>query len=264
MEEILCTIDDGIARVELNRPAKKNAVTLDMLDQLAQIGQTLESEKTLRGVLISGAGGDLSSGLDLSTMQSLLPQLGEIKSQMLNPGDPKKGNRFQRPCLVWRDLPVPVVAAIDGVCFGAGLQLALGADLRIATPSSQFSVMESKWGLIPDMGISVTLPPLMGADKAKDLMFTARVLQADEALSLGLITWVEEAAKDTALAYLNNLKGVSPEALSGAKALVDTAWTNGGIEGLNLEAQLQADLLGSLNQIESVMSRMAKRPPKFT
>ncbi|MCW1933863.1 enoyl-CoA hydratase-related protein [Pararhodobacter zhoushanensis] len=158
---------------------------------------------------------------------------------------------------------MPVIAALHGVTYGAGMQLALGADIRIAAPDTQLSIMETRWGLIPDMGLTKLLPGLMRADQALELILSARVVDATEAQTLGLVTRLSDdplaAARDTARA----IAARSPEATRGAKALVRAAWP-GSDEQLALEARLQAAIIGSPNQMEAVMAGMQKRAATFT
>ncbi|MEO1950803.1 crotonase/enoyl-CoA hydratase family protein [Thioclava sp.] len=253
----------GVAEVTLNRPEKKNAWTLEMFDALADAAQSLSQQKGLRAVILSGAGGCFSAGLDLSVMQSFAADLAGVKAQMVE-RDAQGANRFQRPVTRWAQLPVSVIAAIEGVAFGAGMQLALGADFRIAAPGARLSIMEAKWGLIPDMGISQSLPKLTRADVAKELMMTGRVLEAEEAQALGLITRVAEsplqAARDMAAEFALR----SPEALAASKALVEQAWTMPPGDGLALEAELQAEIIGGPAQMEMVMANLQKRAPNFS
>ena len=252
-----------VAEVRLNRPEKKNAWTLEMFDALSAAAGTLAAEPGLRAVVISGAGGCFSAGLDFSVFQEFATKLEAIKDEMRNPPEGQLTNRFQEPVVCWQRLAVPVIAAIEGVCFGAGMQLALAADFRVAAPDARFSIMESKWGLIPDMGITQSLPKLMRADQAKDLIMTARVLQADEALGLGLITRIADDPVAEAQAFATELAARSPDAVRGAKHLVEEGWGLGPREALALEAALQAELMGSANQIEAVMANMQKRVAKF-
>lgn len=254
-------IEDGIATVSLNRPEKKNAMSLELLEELLGSAKALRTAEDLRAVILTGAGGVFSAGIDVSMMMTMAGRLEELKTK-LSVADQTGANSFQSPVTVWAALPVPVIAAVEGLCFGAGMQLALGADFRVVAPETRMSIMEAKWGLIPDMGITQSLPKLMRADQAKLLMMTGRELTGAEALDLGLATEVSntplERARDMAAAL--TLK--SPEALAGSKQLVEEAWS-GGPEALRLEASLQAALMGAPNQMEAVMSNMQKRPPKF-
>ncbi len=255
--------EGGLAIVTLNRPQKKNAWTLEMFDALAAASAGLAGDAGLRAVILTGAGGCFSAGLDYAMFAEFAARLGEIRAEMLAPPEGRAANRFQQPVMGWQALGVPVIAAIEGVAFGAGLQLALAADFRISAPDARLSVMEAKWGLIPDMGITRTLPRLVRADVAKELIMTARVVDASEALKLGLLTRLSEDPLLAARKMAKQLMTRSPEALRAAKRLVDEGWTGDAETTLTLEAQLQADLVGSSNQVESVVANMQKRPPNF-
>ncbi|MGB7262546.1 MAG: crotonase/enoyl-CoA hydratase family protein [Albidovulum sp.] len=255
---------DGIADVCLNRPEKKNAWTMEVFDALTQAAAQLANAPSLRAVILRGAGGCFSSGLDLAMLQSFAGDLEAIKTQILNPPKGQAANRFQTPCTAWQDLPVPVIAAIEGVAYGAAMQLALAADFRLAAPDARLSIREAKWGLIPDMGISQSLPRLMRADHAKELIMTGRVVTAEEAAALGLVTRVVAEPVAAARAMAAALVARSPDALAAAKVLVDKGWTLPPGEGLALEAQLQAGIIGGAHQIETVMAAMANRPPRYT
>lgn len=258
----IVTPDGPVAELRLNRPEKKNAVTLDLLEELVAACAMLAGQPGLRAVVLSGAGGDFSAGMDTSVLMGFAGDLDAVKAEMLDP--PADGaNRFQRPAKAIADLPVPVIAAIDGVCFGAGIQLALAADFRIAAPGAKLSIMEGKWGLIPDMGISLSLPKLIPADRAKALIMTARVLSGEEALAEGLVTRLADDPKAAALDFAEGLAARSPDAVRASKALVDGLWSRGGAEGLRLEAELQAALMGAPNQVETVMARMQGRAPTY-
>lgn len=254
-------ISDHVAQVTLNRPDKKNALNFDLLEALTDTAQQLKTNRDVRAVILTGAGGTFSSGIDLTLLQSVLGRMDEVRPQMLNPPVGDSANLFQKPITVWSELPQPVIAAIDGVCFGAGLQLALGADFRISAPTARLSIMEAKWGLIPDMGLTRSLPKLMPADRAKELIMTGRILDAPEALSLGLITRLADDPLTAAQAFAADLAARSPDAVQASKTLIEAAWATP--DALALEAQLQADLMGSPNQMEAVMAGMQKRAPKF-
>lgn len=252
-----------VADVILNRPEKKNAFNAAMFDGLTAAAAQLQSEPHLRAVIMYGAGDCFCAGLDVSMFMEFAKDLEALKVEMLNPPDGQAANRFQAPVVCWQSLPVPVIAAITGVCFGAGMQLALAADFRIAAPDARFSIMESKWGLVPDMGITQSLPKLMPADQAKELIMTARIVGADEALELGLITRIADDPIQAAQEMANALAERSPDAIRAAKRLVEDGWGASVPDGLALEAKLQADIIGSSNQTEAVMANMQKRPPKF-
>lgn len=257
------SVEGHVARVELNRPEKKNALSLDMLSALTETAQAIQARDDIRAVVIHGAGGAFSAGIDLADLMGLAPRLDEIKHQMRNPPEGEAANLFQKPVTIWAELPVPVIAAIDGVCFGAGMQLALGADFRIAAPDARLSIMEAKWGLIPDMGLSQSLPRLMRADQAKELVMTGRVLDATEAASLGIVTRLADDPLQAAQAMAADLAAKSPDAIRAGKQLVDAAWATDPAT-LALEAELQAQIMGAPNQMEAVMAQMQKRAPSFT
>ena len=158
---------------------------------------------------------------------------------------------------------MPVICAMHGVTFGGGFQIAMGADLRYAAPGTQFSIMESKWGLIPDMAISTTLRDIVPPDRIKELSWTARIFDADEALRMGVITAIEEDPLDAARRMAALLRERSPDAVRGVKCLVNEAWQRSEAQSLALEAQLQLRLLGAHNQAEAVRASLEKRAPDF-
>ena len=159
---------------------------------------------------------------------------------------------------------MPVIAAIHGNCLGGGLQIALAADIRIATPDARLSVMEVKWGLIPDMSITRTLPRLVGIDVAKELTYTGRVFSGAEAVQLGLVTHVADDPLAAARELAAEIAGRSPDAVRGMKRLFDESWTGSAEETLALEAELQLGLIGSPNQLAAVAAGMLKQPAQFT
>jgi enoyl-CoA hydratase/carnithine racemase len=172
-------------------------------------------------------------------------------------------NRFQRAAYDWVTLPVPVIAAVHGNCLGGGLQIALGADIRIATPDARLSVMEAKWGLIPDMSITQTLPRLVGIDVAKELTYTARVFSGEEALGLGLVTHLADDPLAASRELAAEIAARSPDAIRGAKRLLNETWNAPTEDGLRLEAEIQLTLLGSANQLAAVTAGMTKQPVEF-
>ncbi|MGB1234160.1 MAG: crotonase/enoyl-CoA hydratase family protein [Planktomarina sp.] len=261
MKDLSLNIADGIATVTLNRPEKKNALSQQMFEGLPELAEQIEQDKTVRVVILTGAGTDFSAGIDLALLQSFLPKMSETRAEMAAAKDGP--NWFQRPVTCWSMLSVPVIAVIQGVCFGGGMQLALGADFRIAAPDAKLSIMEAKWGLIPDMGITQSLPKLMGADQAKRLMMTGTVISGTRAAELNLVTEVSDGPIDAALELAATLMTRSPESVAAAKRLVDESWTMRPDAGLALEGELQASLIGTPNQMEAVMAGMTKKAPNF-
>lgn len=257
MTDLIQTAIDGhVATVTIARPDKKNALTFEMFDALYQAAEALR-DAPIRAVVLRGEGGSFSAGLDLGMMAQLAGQLEQVKADLSDIGP--HGNRYQRPCCVWRSLDVPVIAAIDGVCFGAGAQLALGADIRIMAPDAKFALREVQWGLIPDMGVTALLPGLIGPDRAKLMMMTGRSLSGPDALAWGLATELADDPRTTAQTLAAEIAGRSPSAVAGVKRLVGEGWG----ENFPLEAELQGALIGSPHQIEAVMAGMQKRTAKF-
>lgn len=255
------SIENHVAEVMLNRPEKLNALDLKTFEELDEAARTLDGDKSVRAVVLHGAGENFCAGIDLSVLQGGIEDLGE---SLLSPVKGSPANRFQRAAYAWRELPVPVICALQGVTFGGGFQIAMGADLRYAERETQFSIMESKWGLIPDMAISTTLRHIVPPDLVKELAWTARVFDAEEALQTGLLTSIEEDPLAVARRVARDCADKSPDAIRGIKRLVNEAWSRSEKDSLLLEAQLQLRLLGSGNQAEAVRANLEKRKPNFT
>lgn len=165
--------------------------------------------------------------------------------------------------MVWTRVPVPVIVAIYGVCYGAGMQLALGGDIRIAAPDAKFAVMEMKWGIVPDMGGMVLLPRLVRSDVLRRLTYTAEPVSAQVAEGWGLVTEIAENPLAAAMTLAEALTLKSPSALRAAKALIDFAETNDPDAVLLEESRVQAQLLGQPDQMEVVAATFQKRAPVF-
>ncbi|HWF52338.1 MAG TPA: crotonase/enoyl-CoA hydratase family protein [Solirubrobacteraceae bacterium] len=259
-ERVTIEVADHVAVVSLARAEKHNALDAAMFDAIIAAADRLAHEPGVRAVVLHGQGPSFSSGLDLMSMMSDPSGLPGLIDR-LRAGVP---TWFQRAAYEWMRVPVPVIAAIHGNCLGGGLQIALGADLRIAAPDARLSVMEIKWGLVPDMSITRTLPRLVGIDVAKELTFTGRVVSGEEALGLGLVTRVSEDPLAGAKALAAEIAGRSPDAVRAAKRLFDEAWNESAEASLALEVELQGGLIGSPNQLAAVMAGMAKEPAAFT
>lgn len=252
-EHIQILRQGDLAEVRLNRPDKRNALSFAMLGDLIDAAETLGKDKDLRAVLLSGEGECFSAGIDLGDLRDKKQAL-RAAWELAQP----TANLFQRAFLCFRDLPVPVVAAIHGHCLGAGLQLALAADFRIARPDAQLAIMEAKWGLVPDMGASVTLRGLLGADKARELMMTARIVTGEIAKDLGLVSYVDLDPRGRALALVDELRTRSPDAVAAAKRLCNAMETQGASATLGLERRLQTRLL--LGKNFGIAAKRAKQP----
>ncbi len=261
----LVTIDiaAGVADVRLNRPEKYNALSPELFKAIIAAGETLAECKDVRAVVLSGNGPGFCAGLDMATMGGLGTG-GEESDGTLLQRDDRPENFAQRPAMVWKRLPVPVIAALHGVAYGGGAQIALGTDIRIAAPDTKMSIMEIKWGLVPDMSISQTLRDLVPLDVAKALTFTGRVMNGEDAQSLGLVTELAEDPRARALEMAREIASKSPDAVRASKKLLETVWHADERTGLELESSLQIALIGSPNQVEAVQANFEKRAPNFT
>jgi enoyl-CoA hydratase/carnithine racemase len=265
-DRVLCSIQDGVADVRLNRPDKLNALDPAMFEALVETGRSLQRERGLRSVVLSGEGRAFCAGLDFSSFAAMAGDAnpGPRPSRQLFDRDSESPANFaQRTAWIWTELPVPVIAAIHGVAYGGGLQIALGADIRYVAPDARLSVMEVKWGLVPDMSGTQTLRHLVRLDVAKELAFTGRVVGGSEAVGLGLATHQSDAPWEAAHALAREIAGKSPDAVRAAKRLLGSAFLSGTEEGLRLEQSLQAGLVGKPNQVEAVKANLEKREPRF-
>lgn len=266
----LVTIEkkNGIADVRFNRVDKYNALSPEMFQAIIDAGESLLNDRSVRVVVLSGNGKGFCAGLDMSSFQGMAGGerrsggSGSGVSGLMDRGEHPE-NHAQRPALIWKRLPVPVIAAIHGVAFGGGCQIALGADIRIAAPSAKLSIMEIKWGLIPDMSITQTLRELVPLDVAKELTFTGRILSGTEAQQLGLVTRVADDPLAAALALAEEIAGKSPDAIRAGKKLLEESWRADERTGLVMESELQVALMGKPNQIEAVMSNFENRAPVY-
>ncbi len=259
-EPVLIDVNNHVATVTLNRPEKSNAVSLDMFDALRAAGRELANNRSVRAVILSGAGSNFCAGIDVSIFSDRSFDFGQ---SALAPLEDSPANRFQSAAYVWRELPVPVICAIQGAAFGAGLQIALGADVRIASPNARLSIMEIKWGLIPDLGITTTLRNLVPLDRAKELAWTGRVVNAAEARELGLVTEVSDDPSSAAVRMAESICRQSPDAVRAIKRLANEAWQLEEREALALEAALQLGVMGKKNQLEAVAANLESRAPTF-
>ena len=262
-QRVTVTITDAVADVRLNRPEKRNALDGAMFAGLVMAGERLKSEPGVRAVVLSGEGPDFCAGLDFGSFQAM--REGERLSLQVDlpPGRGPARAVAQRAAYVWTELPVPVIAAVTGNALGGGLQIALGADIRIVAPDARMSVLEIRWGLVPDMTGTQLLPELVGRDVAKELTFSGRVVGGEEAVALGLATRVDPDPLRAALELARSVAARSPHAIRAAKRLLDLAGRVDLQAGFAAEQQEIGAIIGSPNQAEAVAAEFSKRPPRF-
>jgi enoyl-CoA hydratase/carnithine racemase len=265
-ERVTISISDGIADVRFDRVDKRNALDGEMFAAIAAAGERLRSEPGVRAVVISGNGPSFCAGLDFSTFSSMA-QGDKIDSPRKgNPGQIEPGSIThlgQKVAWVWQEIPVPVIAAVHGHALGGGLQIALGADIRIVHPDTQMSVREVYWGLVPDMTGTFVLSQLVRADIAKELTFTARVFNGTEAHEIGLATHLSNQPLEDAMALAAQIAANSPGAVRGSKELFNRLFTDGAADQFAAERSIIAAQIGSPNQVEAVMAGLEKRQPVY-
>ena len=254
------TIADSVAHVRLNRPEKMNALNPAMFDAIIAAGQQLAKAADLRAIVLSGNGKAFCAGLDLESMAALAQASGKTPLVERTRGI---SNDFQYLCTLWRELPVPVIAAVRGVAFGAGLQLALGADLRYVAPDARLSMMETKWGIVPDMGGMVLTRDLIRDDRLRELIYTARIVGGAEAVELGLATRVTDDPLTLAYTTAREIAQKSPDAIRAVKRLMRVASRGDAAATLQAESVEQQMLSGGANQREAVAANLEKRAPRF-
>jgi len=275
-DRVTVTIENGVADVRLNRPDKRNALDPAMFAAIVDAGERLKTEDGLRAVVLSGEGASFCAGLDFAAFQAMADRpaadAGEDVATDGDAGDVGAIGRVaegqithlgQQACWVWQEIPVPVIAAVHGHALGGGLQIALGADIRIAHPDTTLSVRELHWGLTPDMTATLTLTRLVRPDVAKELTFSARLVDGTEAAALGLVTRLSETPRDDALAMAADLAQRSPDAVRGAKALFGRLLDDHAAEQFAAERETIGRLVGTPNQVEAVMAGFESRPPVF-
>jgi enoyl-CoA hydratase/carnithine racemase len=249
-----------VARVWLDRPDKLNGLTLDMLAELGATSRRLRKDTSLRAVVLAGAGESFSAGLDFG---SALRSPRRIARSFV-PSPVRGTNAFQEAAWGWRRLPVPVIAAVQGHCYGGGLQIALGADFRVSTPEAQWSVLEAKWGLVPDMSGIRSLAQLVGIDTAKLLTMTGETFSGARALELGLVTELAEDPLAAADVLVDRLKGRSPDAVAAAKRLFEGTWNGSPRRTFARERAEQLALLLNANTRIARDAAFKRETPVFT
>lgn len=269
-DRVTITMTDGIADVKMNRADKRNALDNAMFTSLSAAGDYLKSVDGLRVVVLSGDGASFCAGLDFSSFAQMAEAGAKAstadKKADMNAGSMVDGritHMAQQVCWVWQEVPVPVIAAVHGHALGGGIQIALGADIRIVHPDTQLSVREVHWGLIPDMTGTLMLSRLVRPDVVKNLVFTARIFSGREAHDLGIATQLSDNVHADAMTMAREIAGRSPEAVRGAKKLINLLANSGAAEQFAAERAIIGQLIGTANQAEAVMSHFEKRPPNF-
>jgi enoyl-CoA hydratase/carnithine racemase len=260
MDRVATSVDDmGIARVCLKRPEKLNALDDAMFEAIRSAAATLRADASVRAVILHGAGPSFCAGLDVASL------VAQDAGEPLTIGDAgHPANRFQRAAFDWTLVPAPVIAAIHGHCLGGGLQIALGADIRVAAPDARLAVLETKWGLIPDMALAYTIPRYLPLDVAKELTFTGRSVSGEEAHRLGLVTHVAEDPLAVAEELATAIAARSPDAVQAAKRVLNETWgATDATAVLRREVEAQLQILRGPNQHEAVRAALAGEQPRF-
>lgn len=259
MARVSVEYKDHIAHVTLTRGDKLNALDDAMVKAIIAAGEEVAASDA-RAVVLSGEGKSFCAGLDLASFA----QMGQVDpTEWLLSRSHGDTNEMQELVMIWRRVPVPVICAVQGVAYGGGLQLALGADVRIAHPDSKWSVMEMKWGIVPDLGGMVLLPRLVRSDVLRLLTYTARPISAHQAAEWGLVTQLSDDPLTEAIALAEEIAGKSPSAIRAAKRLIEIAESKGREEVLMAESSEQVQLIGKPDQMEVIAAQMQGRKPVF-
>jgi enoyl-CoA hydratase/carnithine racemase len=256
-ERVTITVESGVADVRLVRPEKINALDQAMFEGIADAIARLEAMPGLRCVVLSGEGRGFCAGIDLNTLETN-PALEDIRVRTHG-----KANLFQQIAWGWRNLPVPVIAAVHGFAFGAGFQMMLGADIRIVAPDTQLSMMELRWGLVPDVAGFALLRGLVRDDIAREITFTARKFSGEEAARLGVVTHVALDPRAEAMLLARSIAESSPQAIRAAKRLLNLSVDAGTAAILRAESDEQRVLLASASHAEALAAGREKRAPIF-
>ena len=260
MSRISLTVENHIATVTLTRGDKMNALDPKMFAAILETGEALRTRDDIRAVVLTGEGKAFCAGLDVMSFGALA---GSDPKEALMPRTYGDSNDFQQAALTWRKIPVPVIAALHGAALGGGFQIAMGADIRVAAPDTKMSIMEMKWGIIPDMGGMTLLPKLMPSDVLRRLIYTNETFDAAQALQWHLVTELSDDPLARAQALAATIAGKSPSAIRAAKRLIDVAETADRNAVLLAESAEQADLIGKPHQMEVIAANMQGRAAKF-
>lgn len=205
--------------VWLTRSDKRNALSFTMMDKLITLAKILSTWKDIRAVILAGEGKSFSTGIDLGDLNQP-KNLSKVAWELIKPTQSK----FQQVCLVWRELPIPVISVLHGHCLGAGLQLALASDFRFATPDCQFAILEAKWGLVADMGLTQSAFGQLRPDVVKELAMTARIFDGRQALEYGVISALGDEPMRDAKQLVAEIVSRSPDAVLASKRIVNAMY----------------------------------------
>lgn len=259
-DRIELVIDQHIAIVRFNRPEKMNALDMPTFAALHEVQESIAANPDIRAVVLTSAGEHFCAGLDV---QGVMSDPSAVET-LLSKDEEKDwlGNYVQQVVVGWQQLQVPVIAALNGYVFGGGFQIALGADFRITHPQSQLSVMEIRWGIIPDMGISVVGSSVVPQDQLKLLAMTGKRISGEEAQQMGISTQLASHPESSAIELARSIASNNPDAVTAIKTLLNTEHANAK-DSLAQEEALQRTLLFSPNQIEAVQANIQKRAAEF-
>lgn len=241
-QTLIISYQQEIVTVRLNRPDKKNAMNFQMVNELIEVGKHIGQDKQVRAVILTGSEQSFCSGLDLGDLNNPKNQAFALW-ELLKPWQ----SDFQRVCLIWRDLPVPVIVAMQGYCLGAGLQLALGADIRVSSPDCQLAIMEAKWGLVPDMGLTQAALGVVPADVLKELAMSARIIDGQDAHRLGLVTHLHDEPLAYAQTLATEFATRSPDAVLASKRIINRMYAQSPLT-LYQEKYWQLKLMLGINR----------------
>ena len=269
-ERVSVTIEGGVADVRLTRGEKMNALDDAMFAGIIEAGEQVSADPSVRCVVISGEGRAFCAGLDMGNFAKMASGErggnpadsggGEGRLEKRTHGD---ANGPQKAVWIWRECPVPVIAAVHGVALGGGFQVCLGADIRIVHPETKMSVLEIKWGLVPDMAGTAIMRGLARDDIVRELTYTGRIFSGTEAFELGFVTKLSDDPYKEALSLAHEIAAKNPDAIRGNKRIFNSVGQMSGPEALMQESLEQDKIIGAKNQIEAVMSQLEKRPGNY-
>ncbi len=259
MKKVSIEIDNHVATVRLSRPDKLNALDIEMFDEIIAAGQVVQNDKTVRVVVLHGQGRAFCAGLDLQNLMAA----GQEFLRPLSDRTHGMANRWQQAVWTWRECDVPVIAAVHGVAFGGGLQIMSGADIRIIHPDTRLSIMELKWGIIPDMGGTQLWRHNVRDDVLREMIYTHKEFDGSQAVAYGFATRTHDEPLEEAIRLAKDIASKSPSAIVQAKNMLNQCHYLGEEDGLLLESILQDKIIRKENQMEAVMSQMQKRQAEY-